>query len=212
MEGFGVAFFLIIVGLGVIVFGGLIKIGWYKRWYLMNDDSIFFDKSAHYAFIPLGLSFISLGIMLLLPPLSKASSYALYTFFFLGGLGVIFFFWQPSWLKPSWVRWLEENHSDVLDILIDEARKTPNWGHYVSTRADMEYWVAGVRQKHSLPLGVTPTIRPVIRSWLRHNWPVGLVILAISSGAGQYLLDNGFIGFIGGWAILGLIYLLRPKQ
>jgi hypothetical protein len=222
VEDFGIVLFLIVVGLGVIVFGGLVRIGWYKRWYLMDDDSIFFDKSAHYAFLPLGLSLILLGIMLLLPPLSKASSYALYGFFILGGLGATLFFWQPSWLKPSWIRWLEENNQDILDLIIEEGRKTKDWGKVVATQEGLEAWVAEVRRKHDRPAPVaapgevavkpTPSPRPgrPTRPW--PGWPVGLVVIAVSSGLGQYLLGNGLIGFIGGWVLLLVIYLLRPKE
>jgi hypothetical protein len=212
MKESGVAFFLIVIGLGVIMFGGLVRIGWYKRWYLMNDDSIFFDKSAHYALIPAGLSLISLGIMLFAPPMGQISRYALYIFFCLIGLAVTFFFWQPSWLKPGWIRWLEKKHGDALGVLIQEARETPDWGQRVSTKTQLEHWVAEVRQKHSLPTSTTPVLQKQDRSWLRRKWPVGLVIVAVSSGLGQYLLGSGLIGFVGGWVILGLIYVLRPKE
>jgi hypothetical protein len=209
MEAFGIAPFLILVGLGLIAWGGLVRAGWYKRWYLMSDNSIFFDKSAHYAFIPLGLSLISLSIMLLLPPLSKASDYALYGFFVLGGLGVILFFWQPRWLKPDWVHWLEENHADILDLLIREARETPSWGQRVSTQAGLEQWVAETRQRHGLSPSATPKMKAQEGSWLRRKWPIGLVIVAVSSGAGQYFLGSGLIGFLIGWGILGFIYVLQ---
>ncbi len=211
MGASGAAIFLILIGLGLITWGGLVRAGRYKRWYLMDDNSIFFDKSAHYAFIPLGLSLISLSIMLLLPRLSEASDYAFYGSFVLCGLGVILFFWQPRWLKPDWVYWLEKNHADILDLLIKESRETSSWEQRVSTQAGLEQWVAEARQKHNLSPSATPSVKARDESWLRRKWPIGLVIVAVSSGVGQYLLGSGFIGFVAGWGVLGLIYLLRPK-
>jgi hypothetical protein len=200
------------VGLLLIVMGVLIRIGRHKRWYLVDDNSMFYHKAVYYAFIPLGLASMFLAALPVLPMGGAGQDLVVYVFFSLAGIGVLLTFWQPWWLKPGWVRWLEGNHIDILGLLIEEARDTPDWAQLVSTQAGLEHWVTEVRQKHGYALSTTPTVGSGDRSWLRRQWPIGLVIVAVSSGAGQYLLGNGFIGFIGGWVILGLIYLLRPKE
>jgi hypothetical protein len=200
------------VGLLLIIMGVLIRIGRHKRWYLVDDNSMFYHKAVYYAFIPMGLASMFLAALPLLPTGGSGQDLVTYAFFLLMGIGVLLTFWQPRWLKPDWVCWLEENHTDILDLLIKEARKTSGWEQRVSTQTGLEQWVVEIRQKHDLLPGVAPTVKEQGRSWLRRQWPIGLVIVAVSSGVGQYLLGNGFIGFIGGWAILGIIYLLRPKE
>lgn len=60
---------------------------------------------------------------------------------------------QPKWLKPQWVQWLEENHGDVLELIIEEARQASDWRDWadrVSTQEGLEDWVTEVRRKHRL--------------------------------------------------------------
>jgi hypothetical protein len=60
---------------------------------------------------------------------------------------------QPKWFKPKWVQWLEENHGDILELLIEESRQSSDWRDWakrVSTQAGLEAWVAEVRHKHHL--------------------------------------------------------------
>ena len=210
------------VGLLFIVMGVLIRIGRFKRWYLVADDSMFYHKAAYYAFIPWGLASLLLTTLPFLPTGRAGQDLVEYVIFSLMGIGVLLTFWQPRWLKPDWVRWLEENNQDILDLVIEEGRKTKDWGKMVATQEGLEAWVAEVRRKYNRPAPVaapgevaakpTPTPRPgrPTRPW--PGWPVGLVVIAVSSGLGQYLLGNGFIGFIGGWVVLLVIYLLRPKE
>ncbi len=58
--------------------------------------------------------------------------------------------WQPWWLKPAWLRWLEENYGDVLEDLFAEARAMGmrKWAEQVKTQEGLERWADGVAQKH----------------------------------------------------------------
>ena len=59
--------------------------------------------------------------------------------------------WQPWWLKPKWLRWLEQEHGDILELLREEVRKDRwGWERRVRTQKDLEEWVAEVRRKHGL--------------------------------------------------------------
>ncbi len=65
-------------------------------------------------------------------------------------LGVIFAGTQPSFLKPAWLRWLEQEHADIMPLLIREANEMGlgNWEQWVKSQADLEAWVAKVRQRY----------------------------------------------------------------
>jgi hypothetical protein len=99
------------------------------------------------------LMLIVLGISLLMPKPELVRRVWAVGVFPLGIIAVLVVVFQPKWLKPKWVRWLEENHGDILDLLIEEARKTPQWTDWakqVSTQKGLEEWVAEVRRKHGL--------------------------------------------------------------
>jgi hypothetical protein len=121
---------------------------------------------------------------------------------------------QPWWIKPAWVRWLEEENDDILDRLIEEARWTKGWEKRIATQEGLEAWVAEVREKWSepqVPLSPRPG-RPYIPKEARGRWIVGITVIVVPSVLGQFLLGNGLIGFIIGWGVLLLIFLLRPKE
>jgi hypothetical protein len=202
---------VVTAGLLLAVMGILIRAGRYKRWYLVNDNTMFYHKAACYALIPSGLAFLSLAALPLLPAAGSGQDLISNVFFLLMGIGVLLTFWQPKWLKPDWVRWLEENHADILDLLVEDARETPSWEKRVSTQVGLEQWVAETQQKHGLSPRAISKVKAQEGSWLRRKWPIGLIVIAVSSGIGQYFLGSGFIGFIAGWGILGLIYLLQSE-
>jgi hypothetical protein len=69
-----------------------------------------------------------------------------------GLLAVIFNFVRPSFLKPAWLKWLEQEHGDVFPLLEQDAHDMglKTWERRMETEEDMETWVAKVRQKHGL--------------------------------------------------------------
>jgi len=150
-----------LVALG-LVFAGLISIGlgiWTRlgrnrTWYLVPNYYVLLPKGGRYALPIMGLAIILMGASLFMPTPALARSLWLYGVFPLMFLSLLIVIFQPKWLKPAWVRWLEENHGDILEILIEEARKTPDWrdwGKRVSTQEGLEEWVGEVRRKRNLP-------------------------------------------------------------
>ncbi|MEW5956938.1 MAG: hypothetical protein AB1801_04385 [Chloroflexota bacterium] len=121
---------------------------------------------------------------------------------------------QPWWIKPRWVRWLEEENDDILDRLIEEARWTKDWHKRVATQEGLEAWVTEVRQKwgESRVKSSPHPGRPYIPKEARGRWIISIGVIVVSSALGQLFLGNGLIGFIAGWGILVLLYLLQPKE
>lgn len=203
--------FLVGVGLFFIIIGGGIRLGYWKRWYLGPDDPIFYPKPGAYGFIPLGLFCFSTLLVLLLPePWQTFATWAAFSFV---GLCILLVGLQPWWIKPKWVRWLEEENDDIVDKLIEEARWTKDWDKRIATQEGLETWVAEVRKKWGEPrVKLLPHPgRIYIPKEARGRLIVSLIVIVMSSALGQLFLGSGLIGFIGGWAILGLIYLIRSK-
>ncbi len=63
---------------------------------------------------------------------------------------LILLIWQPRWLKPIWLRWLEDNYGHVLELMFEEARQmgVRTWEAQVKTQADLEAWADSIAKKH----------------------------------------------------------------
>jgi hypothetical protein len=214
MDGETVFALLFLISLGFwFIYGGLLfHLGYWRSWYL-TPDTIFGARLALYGLVPYGLAAICLVITFFLPTVEIRRTIDGYVILPLCILGIVLTFWRPRWLTPKWLWWLEKNSSDILDLIVEEGRKTKDWGKVVATQQGLELWVAQVREKHKTTLDAAPVvIYGLDRSSLRRLWPIGLVIVAVSSGIGQYLLGNGLIGFIVSLAILGFIYLVWAQE
>jgi hypothetical protein len=196
----------------LIVIGGGIRLGYGRRWYLGPDDPIFYPKPGVYGSVPLGLSFWCILLVLVLPePWQTFATWAAFSF---AGLCILLVGLQPRWVKPQWVRWLEEENDDILDRLIQEARWTKDWEKRIAIQEGLEAWVAEVREKWGEPrvkLSSKPGRASIPRE-ARGRWILSVAVIVVSSALGQLFLGNGLIGFIAGWGVLLIIYWLQPKE
>jgi hypothetical protein len=141
---------LAIVGITFLAAGILVRMGKYRGWYLHKGDPLYSPKEFVYVCIPFGLTVLSMGIASL-PPSDEIRQTLFWGITFPLGISVaVLLFWPPDWIKPAWVRWLEKNHKDILLLLLENARQTPDWEQRVATQAGLETWVAEVRRKHGL--------------------------------------------------------------
>jgi hypothetical protein len=153
---------------------------------------------------------------MVLPLSSDTSDFIFYgsAAFFVIGFGLIV--WQPRWLTPTWLRWIGEYNYDIRSLLGKEARQTPDWTQRIRSQADLEAWVAEVRQKHYRPQPIdtyTEALRRVgVTRPAKLPWGIGILVVALASGLGQLFLSNALIGFIIGGAVSLALYLLWSKK
>ena len=141
---------MIIFGIVVLAFGIWTRLGKNRAWYLVPNYYVLLPKNGHYALPVGGLMMIVLGISLLMPEPELVRRVLLIGVFPLGIIVFLIVVFAPKWLKPKWVQWLEENHGDIIEILIEEGRDTPHWSNKVSTQEGLETWVAEVRTKYGI--------------------------------------------------------------
>ena len=138
--------FGLIIGTIFLILGTLMHSGAYKTWYL--GPHIFPPQAVVYATIPVGIAFVILAIMVLFAPnFDPDTNGFMVTFCVLPIIlfGFILAIWRPRWIKPRWVNWLEDNYSDQLHILIENARQNPRaWEKQVSTQEGLEAWAKSV--------------------------------------------------------------------
>ena len=138
--------------LGLFIFGlGLaVYLGHFKRMFITQGVPGIYPRNTVYTLMPLGVFFLSFYPIFLwagenaLDELPSAI-----VFFGLGILVVVPLIWQPRWLKPAWLRWLEDNYGYVLEEMFEEARQMGglNWETQVRTQADLEAWADSVAQQ-----------------------------------------------------------------
>jgi hypothetical protein len=141
-------------GLGVLflVLGTLARLGFWRGIYAVKGYPVYMPRELIFIFIPGGLMSLSLLLIVVLPIAKETrGNLVMYVFAPMLVITYILAIWQPWWLKPAWLRWLEKKHGDILEILWEDVRKDRwRWEREVRTQEDLEAWVAEVRQKHGL--------------------------------------------------------------
>jgi hypothetical protein len=147
----------IFIALGLIVFGTIvfitglrIRFNGKKTWFLVPNYYVLLPKGTYYAMPLMGLMLIFAGISLFMPTQELVRQTWLWGVFPTGFFSVLVVITQPKWFKPKWVRWMEDNHGDILEILIEEGRMTPDWGETVSSQEGLEAWVKKVKKKRGI--------------------------------------------------------------
>jgi hypothetical protein len=170
-----------------------------------------------YGLAPLGIGIIVVGIGLglqLSPDVFGVVLAYLAGPFFAVGFGLLI--WQPRWLTPGWLKWIEEYNYDIRSLLGEEARQTLGWTQRIRSQADLEAWVAEVREKHHQPQPLDSYTEALQRAGQkppsRSLWGVAILIVGIASGLGQLFLGNAFIGFIIGGGVVLVIHLLQSRK
>ena len=140
-----------VIGLAI---GGIIALrtgigglkGSHKWMYLFKPIPGSGPQGLIYGTIPAGICAILVSGFLLWPNPHSISTLAAVTVIGFTITAITFIIWQPRWLKPWWLIYLEDNYDFVLDILLEEARTT--WRaddkNTPNTEAELEAWAKQV--------------------------------------------------------------------
>lgn len=137
---------LVIVGLGIAG-----RMGFLKRVYIKKGVPGVYSKTGVYALVPFGLAFMALGVDVACEsPELLGQSLLQWMFLVLMAVGVAFLVWQPRWLKPAWLQWLEFHYGHVLEEMLEEARGMGigKWEAHVRRHEDLERWADSVAESH----------------------------------------------------------------
>lgn len=133
-----------------LIWGVLLRMGYLRVSYAIKGNPVFAPPALLHSLIFLGLAIGSLAIGPLIPS-DVRLNFGTYVFGPLIISVFVFAIWQPWWLKPAWLRWLEKEHGDIIEILWEEVRKEGHaWERRVRTQAQLEAWAAEVRRKRGL--------------------------------------------------------------
>jgi len=146
----------VLIGFGFVILGLSIYLGPDKFWWWSKSNPVVPTGIVFGAF-PAGLMFFLMAYIFYCQSQGGISAeirdkllyYVVTPLMF---LALLFSMWQPRWLKPKWLRWLETHHRPIIGLLREEARKAEwrKWHQHVQTQKGLEEWVAEVRQKNKL--------------------------------------------------------------
>ena len=133
---------LFFIGLGIFMIYMSIQAwtGSFKRWYVSQRD-----HSRMYVGMPFGLVFCGFGLIIIANILFSGLGVADFIIVYLVSpiiwLSLLLAIFQPKWIRPPWVRWLEDNYWDRLPLLIADGKQDVwAWQRRVSTQ---EAWRRG---------------------------------------------------------------------
>jgi hypothetical protein len=92
--------------------------------------------------IPGGITSIIFGVVILPITPKWFQPVLIYMAMFVMVLGFLL-----AWrlFKPQWVKWIEQNHKEVIPHLAVEIR---DYGWYAETQEELEEWIAEIRRKY----------------------------------------------------------------
>ena len=146
MEKFFWTIIILAVGLYIIGEGVMIRCGRLRKRFIGGSFPVLAPRDIFLIAIPIGLQILVIGFMIILPN-SKILTVV-------GGVSflsaIILGIWRPDWLKPSWLRWLENNYAHVRDEMFREANQmgAKKWEDATCTQEGLEHWADSVAKKH----------------------------------------------------------------
>lgn len=153
MGFFGPSFlFANITGLALFGLGLAARLGYLKRMFIRKKITGLSSRNTSYALMPAGLfllSFYPISLWKGDRPMEDLSSLVVLVVLFVLPLAALV--WQPRWLKPAWLQWLEANYDGrVLEKMFEQARQMGprRWEAQVKTQTDLEWWAERTAQKN----------------------------------------------------------------
>jgi hypothetical protein len=139
----------VIGGIFILYMGVMGLRGHFKGLYLIRGIPLAAPASVVYTFFPGGIGFLILAIALLIPNDQIVRIIVVLT----SALGMlcalVLMLWQPRWLKPWWLLWLEDKYPLLLETLLEEARQAGRaWETEIRTEEDLENWAEQTAAKY----------------------------------------------------------------
>lgn len=139
-----------IIGTGFLILGIAVRAGIIKRWWLMKSTPI---TPISFAYIAIPTALLLFVIPVLIVFISNPTVRGTVFVYLICPILITIIaltLWQPRWLKPKWLRWLEDNHNALLPLLREDAKRmgARKWEKRVNTQEGLENWVEEVRRKN----------------------------------------------------------------
>jgi hypothetical protein len=138
MPGLDTDLLLSAIGLGLIAYGLYVRFGSWKDWYWKT-------RGGMYGYIPLGLMLLFEANYIQFIP--NAPRYISIVVLVLLALVVLYLtIKQPYWIKPNWVRWLENQPKRIQQAMQEDAQLDKNWSRHTNSAEAVELWAKELKK------------------------------------------------------------------
>ncbi len=146
--------FFSLIGFLLLLSGLLVRSGKFKTLVFVKGTPVLMPKAIKNMFIPLGITFIIWGGIWsdFVPDIETGNQLFNWLVMPLMLVSMVLGVWNPRWLRPQWLNYLEDEYGLVMWKLLDEARKdVPAWSRRVRTQAGLEEWAEETRKMLGYP-------------------------------------------------------------
>lgn len=131
LKAFGLTF----AGIGVAA-----RLGLWKQWYWRSKGMV-------YAYLPLGVIFLLYGYEALAKERLGASFWIYQASYVVPLiLGAWWVVRTPAFVKPDWVRWVEDCPESTRQAMRQAAQDDPRWEEHVASREKVEAWARSLER------------------------------------------------------------------
>ena len=139
MLGIDPAKLISLFGLTFASVGLAARMGLWRDWYWRTRGSV-------YSYVPLGLLFMLYAFNDQAP--QRFGQYYIAYQALLVLLMVVGAWWSlrpPDWIKPTWVRWVEEYPDSVREAMQKAVEAGEDWQPHMASRESLEAWAKTLR-------------------------------------------------------------------
>ncbi len=149
-----------VIGVVTLSFGLYIRAGGFKTWYLVRGTPVVMPQALRSMPIPLGITFIVWTIVWSVSDIKIGNRLFGCIVIPMFVASMVLGIWNPRWLRPRWLVYLENEYGLLMWSLLKEAAKSPReWERRVRTVNELKEWAEETREK----LGYPP--RPPHSDW-----------------------------------------------
>lgn len=132
---------LVLMGGGFLV-GGILGIsGIWKRWYWRSPRMI-------YAYMPIGIMFFLAALEQSVDLVQESTKRIIYaSYFVLLGIAVWWLITPPAFIRPAWIRRIEEEPKWVYRAMVAAIKDGEDWSTKVATLEVLSKWIQSIKQR-----------------------------------------------------------------
>lgn len=127
-----------IIGVVFIALGISVRTGWWKKWYWRT-------RGGAYGYIPMGFLFLLFAYERII--IQYMNNYILVAVYVALAILVVYLSLKPpKWIKPSWIRWIEEMPTATQKAMRNQAKEDDEWMEFVDSRESLHKWAKQLKK------------------------------------------------------------------
>lgn len=129
------------VGYGFMITWVVVRAGLWKGWYWRTRGGV-------YAYLPLGLVFVLYSYQeMIQAALGSDFIWFIVFMFLLGVLCIWLSLRPPDFVKPAWVRWIDEHPSRIRKAMAAAVEEGETWEEHVQSQQAVNRWAQSLARR-----------------------------------------------------------------